>query len=98
MRVQRQHMGDVLVGAHHHQGTQLATDAAQVKNVGPSLEVWAEDLFIVTQTMPALTWPQQLGHGVYAQVGIALLKDGPQVKYGIRVLPGLRELAHGGMR
>ena len=51
MRAQRQHIGNVLVRANHHQRALLAVDAAQIEDVDAALEVRAEDFFMVDQAV-----------------------------------------------
>ena len=51
MRAQRQHIGDVLVRANHHQRTLLAVDAAQIEDVDAALEVRAEGFLMVDQAV-----------------------------------------------
>jgi hypothetical protein len=47
MVLQRQHMGDVLVGAHHHQGPLASVDASHIENIRAAFQIGAEDLSIV---------------------------------------------------
>ena len=51
MRAQRQHIGDVLVRANHHQRALLAVDATQVEDVLSALEVRAEGFLMVDQAV-----------------------------------------------
>lgn len=51
MRAQRQHIGNVLVRANHHQRALLAVDAAQIEDVDAALEVRAEGFLMVDQAV-----------------------------------------------
>ena len=51
MRAQRQHIGDVLVRANHHQRALLAVDTTQIEDVDAALEVRAKDFFMVDQAV-----------------------------------------------
>ena len=51
MRAQRQHIGNVLVRANHHQRALLAVDAAQIEDVDAALEVRAEGFLMVDQSV-----------------------------------------------
>jgi hypothetical protein len=54
VRVEGQHVRDVLVRPDDHQRPFLAVDAAQIEDVGAVLEVGRERLFVVDQPEPAL--------------------------------------------
>ena len=51
MRAQRQHIGNVLVRANHHQRALLAVDAAQIEDVDAALEVRAEGFLMVDKAV-----------------------------------------------
>ena len=51
MRAQRQHIGNVLVRANHHQRALLAVNATQIEDVDAALEVRAEGFLMVDQAV-----------------------------------------------
>ena len=86
MRAQRQHIGDVLVRANHHQSALLAVDATQVEDVLSALEVRAEDFLMVDQSATPLAGPQQRGQGLDRQCAMPLLEHAPQIEDRVDVL------------
>jgi hypothetical protein len=51
--VEREHIGDILVGSHNQHAAPVPIDAAHVENVAVALEVRTENLLIVAQSVPA---------------------------------------------
>ena len=84
MLVQREHVGDVLVGAHDDDAARLAVHATQVEDVSGA-RVGAERLLVVDQAEPALAGQQDGRQLVDGQVTVALLEDGADVDNGVRI-------------
>ena len=73
MRLQRQHVGHVLVGAHDDHHAVLAVDAAQREDIGAVLQVGGVDLLVVDQPEAPLARQQQCRQRIDIDLAVALL-------------------------
>lgn len=78
MSVQRKHVGDMLVGAHHDDTAGVPIDPAQVEDV---LGRWirAEHLLVIGDAEGALAWEQDCRQLVDLKFVVPLLEDRPDV-------------------
>ena len=95
VRIERQHVRDVLVRTNDDHRPRLAVDAAQIEDVGAVLEIGRERLLVVDQPEPALARQQKRRQLLDLEVAMPLLEDRADVDDAVDVCGGGREAADG---
>src|SRR6516225_10991677 len=72
--IEREHVRDVLIGPHDDHAACPPIDAAHCKDVVAALEVGAEHLLVVEQTVTSLAREKQRGHGPDVEHAMSLLE------------------------
>jgi hypothetical protein len=85
VRVEREYVSDILVGANNDDAALISVDAPQVEDVLAPPTVGAEHLFVVVQPVSSLAGQEQGGHGRQVEIAVALLEDGTEIDNGIDV-------------
>ncbi len=85
MRIDWQNMGDILIGTHNNHASPQSFDTPDVKNVLFAFDVSAEQLFIIDKSITPLTGQQEGRHCFNGKRAVALLKDRPDIDYGIPI-------------
>jgi hypothetical protein len=79
VRVEREYVSDILVGANNDDAALISVDAPQVEDVLAQPTVGAEHLFVVVQPVASLAGQEQGGHGRQVEIAVALLEDGTEI-------------------
>ena len=82
--IQRQYMGNMLIGANHHHATALPVNAAHIKNIAMAV-VGTEGFFIIGQPVATFAGLQQCGHLIDLQFAMVLLENGAHIDGGIHI-------------
>ena len=85
MRVKRQDMCHILVGAHDHNAALITVDAAQVENILVPFQVWAESLFIINEPQIAFRRAQQWVQIGDVRVAEPLLQYSADINHRINI-------------
>ena len=75
VRIEREHVCDVLIGTNDDHRTVRAIDAAQIEDVAAVAQVGRKGLLVVDEPEPALPRKQDGGQRLDVDVAVALLKD-----------------------
>ena len=79
IRIERQNMRDELVRPHDHHAAVLAIDAAHGEDVMSALQVGAEHLFVIAQTVAAFPRQEKVRHSLDRNLAVPLLKHRTQI-------------------
>src|SRR5207244_2900956 len=87
VRVQREYVRNVLVGADNDNRALLTVDAAQLEDVGTVLEVGAVGLLVVDKPEAPLARKQNRREFFDLEVAVPLLEDGANIDHAVNVHP-----------
>ena len=85
VRVEREYVSDILVGANNDDAALISVDAPHVEDVLAQPTVGAEHLFVVVQPVASLAGQKQGRHGRQIEIAVALLEDRTDVDHGIDI-------------
>ena len=85
MCVEGQDVGHVLIWPHDNDATLRPVNSSAVKDVGPMLQIRAEDLFVVNESEPALAGQKKRWHAVDGKVSVGLLAYGTDIDRRINI-------------